>query len=137
SQHFQAQFSLGVGLPETWVLASTPVDVITRSASRRAETLFRCSPRTALGTKEAECELGCDLHARQQTLAMLDTVTGEVVNRTLLGLIPGERSSGRRQRLGKITKQGSPLLRFLWSEAGVHAVRRDPELKHFYRRKLA
>src|SRR5208337_804269 len=53
-----------------------------------------------------------------------------------VGLIPGERSSGRRQRLGKITKQGSPLLRFLWGEAGTHAVRRDPELKHFYRRKL-
>src|SRR5262244_4622674 len=53
-----------------------------------------------------------------------------------VGLIPGERSSGRRQRLGKVTKQGSPLLRFLWSEAGVHAVRRDPELKRFYRRKL-
>jgi transposase len=28
--------------------------------------------------------IGCDLHARQQTLAMLDTVSGEVVNRTLL-----------------------------------------------------
>src|SRR5215470_14509887 len=28
--------------------------------------------------------IGCDLHARQQTLAMLDTVTGEVVNRTLM-----------------------------------------------------
>ena len=27
--------------------------------------------------------IGCDLHARQQTLAMLDTVSGEVVNRTL------------------------------------------------------
>jgi len=27
---------------------------------------------------------GCDLHARQQTLAMLDTLTGEAVNRTLL-----------------------------------------------------
>ena len=53
-----------------------------------------------------------------------------------VGLIPGERSSGRRQRLGKITKQGSPLLRFLWNEAGVHAVRHDPELKRFYRRKL-
>src|SRR3974377_2354511 len=26
--------------------------------------------------------IGCDLHARQQTLAMFDTVTGEVVNRT-------------------------------------------------------
>jgi transposase len=28
--------------------------------------------------------VGCDPHARQQTLAMLDTETGEVVNRTLL-----------------------------------------------------
>ena len=28
--------------------------------------------------------IGCDLHARQQTLAMLDTLTGEVVNRTLM-----------------------------------------------------
>ena len=27
--------------------------------------------------------IGCDLHARQQTLAMLDTETGEVVNLTL------------------------------------------------------
>jgi hypothetical protein len=27
--------------------------------------------------------IGCDLHARQQTLAMLDTATGEVVNETL------------------------------------------------------
>jgi transposase len=53
-----------------------------------------------------------------------------------VGLIPGERSSGRRQRLGKLTKQGSPLLRFLWGEAGAHAVRRDPELQRFYRRKL-
>jgi len=27
--------------------------------------------------------IGCDLHARQQTLAMLDSPTGEVVNVTL------------------------------------------------------
>ena len=27
--------------------------------------------------------IGCDLHARQQTLAMLDTATGEVVKATL------------------------------------------------------
>jgi hypothetical protein len=27
--------------------------------------------------------IGCDLHARQQTLAMLDTATGEIVNLTL------------------------------------------------------
>lgn len=54
-----------------------------------------------------------------------------------VGLIPAERSSGRRQRLGRITKQGNPLLRFLWTEAGVHVVRRDAELKRFYRHKLA
>ena len=28
--------------------------------------------------------IGCDLHARQQSLAMLDTTTGEVVNLTLM-----------------------------------------------------
>ena len=39
---------------------------------------------TVLGPKEAEMRIiGCDLHARQQTLAMLDTTTGEVVNATL------------------------------------------------------
>ena len=34
-----------------------------------------------------------------------------------VGLIPREYSSGARQRLGGATKQGSPLLRFLWCEA--------------------
>jgi transposase len=53
-----------------------------------------------------------------------------------VGMIPSEYSSGKRQRLGGLTKQGNPLLRFLWSEAAIHAVRRDPELKQFYRRKL-
>jgi transposase len=53
-----------------------------------------------------------------------------------VGMIPGEHSSGKRQRLGGLTKQGNPLLRFLWSEAAIHAVRRDPQLKQFYRRKL-
>ena len=53
-----------------------------------------------------------------------------------VGLIPREYSSGARQRLGGVTKQGSPLLRFLWCEAGAHAVRRDPELQRFYPRKL-
>jgi len=53
-----------------------------------------------------------------------------------VGIIPGEYSSGKRQRLGGVSKQGNPLLRFLWGEAGIHAVRRDPELERFYRRKL-
>src|SRR6202049_2012643 len=46
--------------------------------------LFGVHP-TVLGPKEAEMRIiGCDLHARQQTLAMLDTTTGEVVNLTLM-----------------------------------------------------
>jgi len=53
-----------------------------------------------------------------------------------VGLIPREYSSGGRQRLGAITKQGSPLLRFLWSEAAAHAARRDPDLQRFNHRKL-
>src|SRR6202011_2891592 len=45
--------------------------------------LFGVHP-TELGPKEAEMRIiGCDLHARQQTLAMLDTTTGEIVKTTL------------------------------------------------------
>jgi transposase len=53
-----------------------------------------------------------------------------------IGMIPGEYSSGGRQRLGAMSKQGNALLRYLWCEAAMHAVRYDPELKRFYRRKL-
>jgi transposase len=31
-----------------------------------------------------------------------------------VGMIPAEYSSGGRQRLGALTKQGNPLRRFLW-----------------------
>src|SRR5262249_25249940 len=61
-----------------------PLDVITRPASRRPEYTVSVITLTALGPKEAEMRIiGCDLHARQQTLAMLDTTTGEVVNLAL------------------------------------------------------
>src|SRR6202158_2140586 len=53
-----------------------------------------------------------------------------------VGIIPSEYSSGGRQRLGGLSKQGNALLRFLWGEAAAHAARRDPELQRFYRRKL-
>ena len=48
-----------------------------------------------------------------------------------VGIIPREYSSGGRQRLGGLTKQGNPLLRFLCCEAAIHAVRKDPELQRF------
>jgi transposase len=39
-----------------------------------------------------------------------------------VGMIPGEYSSGKRQRLGGLTKQGNPLLRFLWGEAAIAGI---------------
>jgi transposase len=51
-----------------------------------------------------------------------------------LGLIPRERSSGGRQKLGAISKQGNPLLRMLLVEAVQNAARGDAELRRAYRR---
>jgi len=51
-----------------------------------------------------------------------------------LGLIPREHSSGGRQRLGAISKQGNPLLRSLLVEAAQTAARYDEELSRDYRR---
>jgi transposase len=44
-----------------------------------------------------------------------------------LGLIPSEESSGGRQRLGHLSKQGNALLRFLLVEAVQVTVRVEPE----------
>ncbi len=51
-----------------------------------------------------------------------------------LGLNPAEHSSGGRQRLGGISKQGNPMLRSLLVEAGQSAARLVPELKRAYQR---
>ena len=51
-----------------------------------------------------------------------------------LGLIPSEDSSGGKQRLGHISKQGNALLRGLLVEAAHSAVRLEPELGRCYRR---
>jgi len=53
-----------------------------------------------------------------------------------VGMIASEYSSGGRQRLGGLSKQGNPQLRFS-GEKPMHAVRHDPDLQRFYRRKLA
>lgn len=49
------------------------------------------------------------------------------------GLIPSEDSSGGKQRLGRISKQGNAFLRFLLVEAAQTAARYDPQLQRFYR----
>jgi transposase len=49
-----------------------------------------------------------------------------------LGLIPREESSGGRQKLGAITKQGNRMLRSLLVEAAQVAVQHDPGLRKQY-----
>jgi transposase len=51
-----------------------------------------------------------------------------------LGLNPSEESSGGRQRLGSISKQGDSMLRHLLVEAGQAASKFDPELRRDYER---
>jgi transposase len=51
-----------------------------------------------------------------------------------LGLNPSEHSSGGRQHLGSISKQGNHLLRWLLVEAAQTAARLDPELRRGYYR---
>jgi transposase len=54
-----------------------------------------------------------------------------------LGLIPKEHSSGGRQRLGSISKQGNTMMRTLLVEAGQTAARLDEELRRDYGRLKA
>jgi transposase len=49
-----------------------------------------------------------------------------------LGLIPREHSSGGRQKLGAITKQGNRMMRMLLVEAAQSAVRYDPQFRREY-----
>ena len=49
-----------------------------------------------------------------------------------VGMIPSEDSSGGKQRLGHISKQGNSLLRFLLVEAAQAAARLNPEWRRRY-----
>ena len=52
-----------------------------------------------------------------------------------LGLIPREYSSGGKQRLGGISKQGNRFLRMLLVEAAQIAVRYDPQFRKEYQHR--
>ena len=54
-----------------------------------------------------------------------------------LGLIPREHSSGGRQKLGSISKQGNTMMRTLLVEAAQTAARFDEQLRRDYQRLAA
>ena len=54
-----------------------------------------------------------------------------------LGLNPSEASSGERRRLGAISKQGNPFLRYLLVEGAASAAKGDKDLARMYARLKA
>jgi len=78
-----------------------------RPAARRLLTHPGVGPITALAT---EVYLGDPLRFAD----------GKAVA-SYIGMIPSEHSSGGRQRLGAMSKQGNALLRYLWCEASMRS----------------
>jgi transposase len=88
--------------------------------AQRLQTHPGVGPITALAYSLTLGEVGRFAHSRQVV--------------SYLGLNPAEHSSGGRQRLGSISKQGNAMLRSLLVEAGQSAARLVPELKRAYQR---
>lgn len=95
-------------------------EVKQRAAAVRLMTHPGVGPQTALATVLTLGEVSRFANARKVT--------------AYLGLVPGEYSSGNKQRLGHISKQGWALMRFLLVEAGQSAVKGDEQLGRAYRR---
>jgi transposase len=50
------------------------------------------------------------------------------------GLTPRSCSTGETERMGSITKEGSRLVRFLLAQVVVHLLRRDGEMREWYKK---
>src|ERR1700722_18746829 len=100
--------SLSPVVPSTGRNPGTPRD---RSTTRHSEA------------KPAPSALKRYKDARSQLRNPLRFNDGKALA-SYIGIIPSEHSSGGRQRLGAMSKQGNAPLRYLWCEAAMHAVER-------------
>ena len=153
--------ALNQGLQRKWKLWSTKGRIQLESlpllpwASRRRAELLRLLDELEASIRELDREVAEQAYARLEarrlmthpgvgavtSLAFVLTIgpvlrfaRGKKIG-SYLGLIPSEYSSGGRgQRLGHISKQGSPFLRGLLVEAATTAVRYDPEMRRAYQR---
>jgi transposase len=105
------------------------LDVVVRREAEGREDARRLLTHPGVGPQTA---LGMVL-----TVGEVSRFAGSKQLASYLGLTPGEHSSGGKQRLGHISKQGSSFMRFLLVEAGQTAARLDDELKRAYRRLAA
>lgn len=114
----------GLELLDTLIAKTTPLDqAVSQEAGRRPE-VARLMTHPGVGEVTA--------------LAFVLTIgnpqrfaCGKKLG-SYLGLIPSENSSGGRQRLGHISKQGNVLLRGLLVEAAHVAAQRDGSLRRMY-----
>lgn len=126
-------------------------------AARRREDLLRWLQQLEKETAELQRQIAEQARSRPEVARLMThpgvgPITGLAFVLTLgpwqrfprakqvasyCGLIPSEHSSGGGQRLGHISKQGSPLLRWLLVEAAQSAVRHEPEMQRRYRRLAA
>jgi transposase len=49
-----------------------------------------------------------------------------------VGLAPGCNNTGDTRRVGSITKQGSPMIRFILGQVTMHVLRKDPWMKKWH-----
>jgi transposase len=130
--------------------------VLSRYSSQRRDELLHLYVQLQKRIKELDRQVEEEAKRRPQALRLLthpgvgpitalatDVFLGDAHRfatgnqvASYIGMIPCEHSSGKRQRLGKLSQEGNALLRSLWTEAVMHAAAKDPELKRFYRRKL-
>lgn len=98
--------------------------VVEREAQARPDTRYLMKHQVGVGPVTAL--------ALVLTLGPVDRFRRARQVASYVGLIPAEHSSGPHQRLGHITKQGSPFLRFLLVQSTQTASRYDAELKRVY-----
>ena len=123
-------------------------------ASRRRQELIEMLDRLNASIKELDQAVEQEAESRAETVllmrqmgvgpvtALAFVLTIGPVSRfpksrqvvSYLGLNPREDSSGGRQRLGSISKQGNKMMRCLLVEAAQTASRFDPELRRNYQR---
>jgi len=107
----------------------TALDVLVRQQAEGRDDARRLMTHPGVGPQTA---LGMVL-----TLGEVSRFASSKQVASYLGLIPGEYSSGNKQRLGHISKQGSSLMRFLLVQAAQTAVRGDEPLRRAYARLAA
>ena len=125
-----------------------------RWASRRRQELLALLDRLQPEIQELDAEVAAEAGRRPEVVRLMGQkgvgpVTGLAFVLTVgpverfpnsgrlvsyLGLNPSEDSSGGRQKLGSISKQGNAMMRWLLVEAGQSAAQFDPQLRRVYQR---